>query len=104
MNNYSFFDFLKELKSRTYLYYNSIFGDITIFDEATKDLSEYQNSVIDRVDLTTKPYVKDYNYALSFWLYIDSSIDNGNDAYNKDIIYFLMGENQKLHIMVRKEN
>ena len=104
MNSYSFFDFFKELKSRAYLYYNSIFGDITIFDEATKDLSEYQNSVIDRVDLTTKPYVKDYNYALSFWFYIDSTIDNGNDAYNKDINIFSYGENQRLHIMVRKEN
>ena len=96
MNSYSFFDFFKELKSRAYLYYNSIFGDITIFDEATKDLSEYQNSVIDRVDLTTKPYVKDYNYALSFWFYIDSTIDNGNDAYNKEVNIFSYGGKPKV--------
>lgn len=96
MNSYSFFDFFKELKSRAYLYYNSIFGGITIFDEATKDLSEYQNSVIDRVDLTTKPYVKDYNYALSFWFYIDSTIDNGNDAYNKEVNIFSYGGKPKV--------
>ena len=96
MNDYSFFDFFKELKSRTYLYYNSVFGGITLFDEATKDLSEYQNSIIDRVDLTTKPYVKDYNYALSFWFYIDSTIDNGNDAYNKDINIFSYGGKPKV--------
>jgi hypothetical protein len=96
LNDYSFFDFFKELKSRTYLYYNSIFGDITLFDEATKDLSEYQNSIIDRVDLTTKPYVKDYNYALSFWFYIDSTIDNGNDAYNKDVNIFSYGGKPKV--------
>ncbi len=96
MNSYSFFDFFKELKSRAYLYYNSIFGGITIFDEATKDLSEYQNSVIDRVDLTTKPYIKDYNYALSFWFYIDSTIDNGNDAYNKEVNIFSYGGKPKV--------
>ena len=96
LNNYSIYDFFKEIKSRTYLYYNSIFGDLNLLDEATKDLSEYQNSLIDRVDLTSKPYTKDYNYAISFWFYIDSNIDYGKDSYNKDINILSYGGKPKV--------
>jgi hypothetical protein len=96
LTDYSIFDFFKELKSRTYLYYNSVFGGITLLDEATKDLSEYQNSIVDRVDLTSKPYTKDYNYAISFWFYIDSSIDYGSESYNKDVNIFSYGGKPKV--------
>lgn len=96
LNDYSIYDFFKEIKSRTYLYYNSIFGHINLLDEATKDLSEYQNSLIDRVDLTSKPYTKDYNYAISFWVYIDSNIDYGKNSYNKDINILSYGGKPKV--------
>lgn len=96
MSQYSFFDFFKEIKSRTYLYYNSVFGGINLLDEATKDLSEYQNSIIDRADLNSKPYTKDYNYAISFWFYIDSSIDYGSESYNKDVNIFSYGGKPKV--------
>ena len=96
LNHYSVYDFLKEIKSRTYLYFNSIFGELNLLDEATKDLSEYQNSIIDRVDLTSKPYTKDYNYAISFWVYIDSNIDYGNNSYNKDINIISYGGKPKV--------
>ena len=96
LNDYSVYDFFKEIKSRTYLYFNSIFGELNLLDEATKDLSEYQNSIIDRVDLTSKPYTKDYNYAISFWVYIDSNIDYGNNSYNKDINIISYGGKPKV--------
>ena len=96
LNDYSVYDFFKEIKSKTYLYYNSIFGDLNLLDEATKDLSEYQNSIIDRVDLTSKPYTKDYNYAISFWVYIDSNIDYGKNSYNKDINILSYGGKPKV--------